>query len=63
MDLVCVLFILVIVAVVVFDFTNGFHDASDMVATAIASRAIKPLTAILIVNTFDDETTNRLKQE
>jgi len=32
----------VIIVVAVFDFTNGFHDAADMVATAIASRAMAP---------------------
>ncbi len=52
MELVSLLLILVIVAVVVFDFTNGFHDAADMVATAIASRAMRPLTAIIIVSVF-----------
>jgi PiT family inorganic phosphate transporter len=42
----------VILVVAVFDFTNGFHDAADMVATAIASRAMKPATAIMIVSSF-----------
>ena len=41
------LVILVIVALV-FDFTNGFHDAANAVATAIASKAIKPLTALIM---------------
>ena len=35
-----------------FDFTNGFHDVADMVATAIASRAMKPAVAIAIVSGF-----------
>jgi PiT family inorganic phosphate transporter len=39
------LVILVIVALG-FDFTNGFHDAANAVATSIASRALKPLTAL-----------------
>lgn len=52
MDLVYILLILVVVSVTIFDFTNGFHDAADMVATAIASRAMKPLTAIAIVSLF-----------
>lgn len=42
----------VVIAVAVFDFTNGFHDAADMVATAIASRAMKPAMAIGIVTAF-----------
>jgi PiT family inorganic phosphate transporter len=38
--------------VVAYDFTNGFHDAADMVATAIASRAMKPSVAIFLVTGF-----------
>ena len=52
MDLVTALLVLVVVLVAVFDFTNGFHDAADMVATAIASRAMKPGMAIGIVTFF-----------
>jgi len=44
--------ILVVLIVAVFDFTNGFHDAADMVATAIASRAMKPAVAIALVTCF-----------
>jgi len=35
-----------------FDFTNGFHDSADMIATAIASRAMKASVAIAIVSIF-----------
>ncbi|MBQ0719782.1 MAG: inorganic phosphate transporter [Gammaproteobacteria bacterium] len=42
--------IIVLLIVALFDFTNGFHDAADMVATAIASRSIKPGIAIAIVS-------------
>lgn len=38
--------------VIFYDFTNGFHDAADMVATAIASRAMTPGRAIFIVCLF-----------
>jgi PiT family inorganic phosphate transporter len=44
--------IIVVIAVAVYDFTNGFHDAADMVATAIASRAMQPAVAIAIVSVF-----------
>jgi len=44
--------IVVVIAVAVYDFTNGFHDAADMVATAIASRAMRPAVAIAIVSVF-----------
>lgn len=52
MDLTTFLLILTIIAVFIFDFTNGFHDAADMVATAIASRAMKSGVAITIVSIF-----------
>ncbi len=42
----------IVIVVAFFDFTNGFHDAADMVATAIASRAMKPAVAIGIVTFF-----------
>jgi len=41
-----------IVFVMVYDFTNGFHDASDMIATAIASMSMTPRAAILLVTVF-----------
>jgi len=52
MDGSIIALIAVVLAVGIFDFTNGFHDAADMVATAIASRAMKPATAIAIVGLF-----------
>lgn len=41
-----------IILVLLYDFTNGFHDAADMVATAIASRSVTPGLAIIIVTVF-----------
>jgi phosphate/sulfate permease len=38
--------VILIVVALGFDFTNGFHDAANAVATAIASRAMKPVTAL-----------------
>ncbi|MDX1415921.1 MAG: inorganic phosphate transporter [Candidatus Promineifilaceae bacterium] len=35
-------FIILIAGALVFDFMNGFHDSSNIVATPIASRAIRP---------------------
>ena len=52
MDITTILIILTVVSVFIFDFTNGFHDAADMVATAIASRAMKASVAIAIVSIF-----------
>lgn len=52
MDLTTFLIVLTVVSVSVFDFTNGFHDSADMVATAIASRAMRTGVAIAIVSIF-----------
>ncbi len=52
MEIHQILFIVVVVAVVLYDFTNGLNDAADMVATAIASHAIRPSVAIGLVGFF-----------
>lgn len=52
MELSFFLLILVVVIVALYDFTNGFHDAADMVATAIASGAMKATVAIVIAGFF-----------
>lgn len=52
MDIVFALLVAVIIIVALFDFTNGFHDAADMIATAVASRAMTPPVAILLVTVF-----------
>lgn len=40
--------ILVIILAVVFDFLNGVHDSSNIVATMIASRAFRPQSALAL---------------
>lgn len=47
------LVILVITAAVVFDFVNGFHDASNIVATMIASRSMSPERALILAATCE----------
>jgi PiT family inorganic phosphate transporter len=44
------LFILAIVVItaLAFDFTNGFHDTANAMATSIATGALKPKTAVLL---------------
>lgn len=39
---------LIVVIALVFDYTNGFHDAANAIATSVASKALKPRTALLI---------------
>ncbi|PFG44814.1 PiT family inorganic phosphate transporter [Isoptericola jiangsuensis] len=42
------LLVLVVVTALAFDFTNGFHDTGNAMATSIATRALKPKTAVLL---------------
>ena len=41
-----VLLVVLIVLAIVFDFLNGVHDSSNIVATMISSRAIRPRAAL-----------------
>ena len=41
-----ILLIVIIAIALVFDFLNGFHDASNIVATMISSRAFRPRVAL-----------------
>jgi PiT family inorganic phosphate transporter len=38
--------VVVIVVALVFDYTNGFHDAANAIATSVATRALAPRTAL-----------------
>lgn len=53
MDILLVLAVITVVFVLVFDFTNGFHDAANIVATVIASRAMTPAQAVAVVGFFE----------
>ncbi|MBU1214737.1 MAG: inorganic phosphate transporter [Gammaproteobacteria bacterium] len=48
-----VLAITTIVIVLIFEYTNGFHDAANIIATVIASRAMTPVQAVLLVAFFE----------
>jgi PiT family inorganic phosphate transporter len=52
MDLVLLLAIVSVIVILLFDVTNGFHDASNMIATVVASRAMTPIQAVVVVGTF-----------
>jgi inorganic phosphate transporter, PiT family len=45
--------VLVVVTAVCFDFTNGFHDTANAVATSIATGALKPRVAVLMSATLN----------
>jgi PiT family inorganic phosphate transporter len=53
MDVLFFLALAAVLIVLLFDYTNGFHDAANIVASVIASRAMTPVQAILIVAIFE----------
>ncbi|MGW0312865.1 anion permease [Streptomyces flavidovirens] len=46
MEHITLLLAIVIVTALVFDFTNGFHDTANAMATTISTGALKPKTAV-----------------
>lgn len=47
MDIV-VLAVIVIVIALAFDYTNGFHDAANAIATSVSTRALTPRAALIM---------------
>jgi inorganic phosphate transporter, PiT family len=47
------LLVIVVGAALAFDFTNGFHDTANVVASSISTRALAPRTAILIASVLN----------
>jgi inorganic phosphate transporter, PiT family len=45
--------VLVVVTALVFDFTNGFHDTANAMATSIATGALRPKLAVLIAGVMN----------
>lgn len=48
-----VVVVLVIITALTFDFTNGFHDTANAMATSIATGALKPKTAVIAAGTLN----------
>ena len=48
MDLQLFTLIIVVITALAFDFTNGFHDTGNAMATSIASGALKPKVAVTL---------------
>src|SRR5579875_2633153 len=40
--------VVIIVVALAFDYTNGFHDAANAIATSISTRALSPRRALLL---------------
>jgi len=45
--------VLIVVLGLVFDYTNGFHDAANVVSTVIATRVMAPAAAIIMAGIFN----------
>jgi PiT family inorganic phosphate transporter len=45
--------IAVVVLALFFDFTNGFHDAANAIATTVSTRALTPRTAVLMAGVLN----------
>jgi phosphate/sulfate permease len=43
-----IVLVLVVVTALAFDFTNGFHDTANAMATSIATKALKPKVAVAL---------------
>ena len=48
MDSGLFLLIVVVALALIFDFTNGFHDAANAIATSVSTRALRPRTAVIM---------------
>lgn len=52
METLWVMTLVCIALLVLFDYTNGFHDTANMIASVVASRAMTPAQAITVVTGF-----------
>jgi PiT family inorganic phosphate transporter len=47
------IFVLVLLAAIAFEYINGFHDAANSIATVVSTKVMTPRTAILMAATFE----------
>jgi inorganic phosphate transporter, PiT family len=47
------LLVIVVITALAFDFTNGFHDTANVVASAISTRALSPRAAIALASVLN----------
>src|SRR4051795_2330024 len=48
-----VILVIVVATALLFDFTNGFHDTANVVATSISTRAMPPRVAVTFAAVFN----------
>jgi PiT family inorganic phosphate transporter len=47
------LIVVVVATALIFDYTNGFHDAANSIATSVSTRALTPRVALLMAACFN----------
>ena len=52
-DLALLSVIAIVLLALVFDFTNGFHDAANSIATVVSTRVLTPRMAVIWAATFN----------
>src|ERR687883_67 len=52
-DTALVLLVIIVVAGLVFDFINGFHDTANAIATSVATRVLSPAQAVFMAGTLN----------
>ena len=46
--MVLALVVAVVIIALLFDYTNGFHDAANAIATSVSTRALTPRAALAL---------------
>src|SRR5437667_5869792 len=46
-------FIMVVLAAIIFEYTNGFHDAANAIATVVSTKVLTPRQAIIMAAIFN----------
>src|SRR2546425_13191499 len=45
--------IIVIVLALLFDFSNGWHDSANAIATVVSTRVLSPMASVLLAGVLD----------
>src|SRR6476619_7478056 len=53
MDAMLLSVIAIVALALFFDYTNGFHDAANAIATSVSTRALTPRAALLLAAVFN----------
>jgi PiT family inorganic phosphate transporter len=53
MDIIFILLIVVVILGLFFDYTNGFHDAANAIATVVSTRVLTPRFAVVLAAIFN----------